>query len=168
MLWSSVNHRSRSPRSDVHPCLRSSSCSRWNGPADSAGSCAPPPAPRCVSAARRSSPERRTGELSGWTPGWTGCTGSEGAPAPQALGRRVRYFIHKHITNIYSDHFYPGPPHSSYNPKHSELNYKMMVMIGGHVSYTRRTVYHLLALVQVVAGWSLDALLQGKRHLIGI
>lgn len=87
------------------PCLRSSSCSGWNGPADSAGSCAPPPAPRCVSVARRSSPERRTGELAGWTPGWTGWTGSEGAPAPQALGQRETYFIHKHITNIYSWHF---------------------------------------------------------------
>lgn len=43
-----------------------------------------------------------------------------------------------------------------------------MVIIGGHASYTRRTVYHLLALVQVVAGWSFNALLQGKRHLIGI
>lgn len=97
----------------VHPCLRSSSCSRWNGPADSAGSSAPPPAPQCASAARRSSPERRTGELAGWTPGWTGCTGSEGAPAPQVLGQQVRYFNHQHIPNIYSEHFYPGPPHRS-------------------------------------------------------
>lgn len=39
---------------------------------------------------------------------------------------------------------------------------------GGHVSYTWRTVHHLLALVQVVALWSVHVLLQGKRHLIGI
>lgn len=50
----------------------------------------------------------------------------------------------------------------SYNPKYSELNYRITVIFGGHVSYTWRTVYHLLALVQLVAGWSLDALLQGK------
>lgn len=150
----------------VHPCLRSSSCSRWNGPADSAGSSAPPPAPQCASAARRSSPERRTGELAGWTPGWTGCTGSEGAPAPQVLGQQVRYFNHQHIPNIFIQDLLTDL--RSYNPKYSELSYKIMVLIGGHVSYTWSTIYHLLALVQVVAGWSLHALLQGKRHLIGV
>lgn len=56
----------------------------------------------------------------------------------------------------------------SYNPKYSERSYKIMVLIGGHVLYTRSTVYHLLALVQVVAGWSIHALLQGKWHLIGV
>lgn len=57
---------------------------------------------------------------------------------------------------------------TSYNAKYSELSYKIMVLIGSHVSSTRSTIYHLLALVQVVAGWSLHALLQGKRHLIGV
>lgn len=61
------------------------SCWRWSGPADSAGSCAPPQAPRCASAARRSSPGRRRGALAGLTPGWRGCTEGAEAPATQAL-----------------------------------------------------------------------------------
>lgn len=74
-----------SPENVSGPHRLDSSCWRWSGPADSAGSFGPPPAPRCAFAARRSSPERRTGYTAGLKSGWKGCTESEGTPAPLAL-----------------------------------------------------------------------------------
>lgn len=78
---------------DVFPHPLDSSYWRWSDRADNAGSCAPPPAPQCASAAKHFSPGQRTGELAGLKPGWRGCTEGEEAPVPQVLQKEGRWGV---------------------------------------------------------------------------